>query len=396
MFESIVASLNQLLKEYPILIREFNDVDLWIWLCLPIFFITAYILSRVIVTLVYKAFEAAPKLSSRFGETLSIIRRPVSLFLCTLLFSATLTLLGSEDGLEGVRDLTTCLYALSVCWLALVVATRSSERMRNHWIRRGNVTAAALIPLLRKLAQVGIVTVTLLFLLQNWGFDIAAMLAALGIGGIALALASQKSVENLFGGIMLSLDQPIRVGEFGKFGEVLGVVQDIGLRSTRIRSLQNTLVSVPNSEMANMTIESFGPRSQILFTKQLPLRHETTIEQIQLIRLKMQESLEEHQKIVKNSARVRLIDFNADAACVLEIWSYVDTQDWNEFMELQEMFLLTFRAIIEASGTELAHPAKTVYLQHMAPVSEEKQRRVDSEVANLQKEHKISPIQIVQ
>lgn len=384
----ITETMNFLLENYPFLNQLVGGVPLWLWIVLPVSLVLSYGVARAAVTVVHYILEKLPGFSDRFTDTFFAFRRPVSLFLSAALFSAIVSLLPKAAHTNGIQHFTTFLFAISLSWMLLVATARLTDKMQQHWVRKP--AAAALIPLFRKLAKAGIVIVTFLFLLQNWGFDIAAMLAALGIGGVAIALASQKSVENLFGGIVLSLDQPIRVGEFGKYGDLLGVVIDIGLRSTRIRTLQNTIVSIPNAEMANLRIENFGPRHQILFNKFLNLNYETTIEQVQLIQLRIQEFLDQHEKVTKGG-RIRLSDFNGSSQ-VMEIWAYIDTQDWEEFLQLQEMFLLAFKQMVEECGASLSHPSQALYVQRMSPPDEKKRESVGHKVEQLRQEHKIVPI----
>ncbi|MCD6034824.1 MAG: MscS Mechanosensitive ion channel [Rickettsiales bacterium] len=339
-----------------------GGVALWIWLVLPLSFIAVYALVRLVVGVFY-IFLC--KISGReffLKHYIFEVRHPLTLFITAVLFNGIEAMLPLGSVHVALDDLKIFLYAVAISWFLMVVISRLTVNLQTYWIKEKNVSAAALIPLFRKMATTTIVIISLLFVLQNWGFDIASMLAALGIGGIAIALASQKSVENLFGGIMLSLDQPIRVDEFGKFGELMGMVIDIGMRSTRIRTVQNTEISIPNSQLASMVIENFSARQQILFTKKLNLVYETGGEALQEIRTHIETLLRSHEHIVGGSVRVRLIDFS-DNAQVIEVWAYVNTGDWNLFLELQEMFLIKMKNIVIDAGSALACPARILYFQ---------------------------------
>ena len=136
-----------------------------------------------------------------------------------------------------------------------------------------------------------------LVLLHLSGFDLTAVLTGLGLGGVAIAFAAQKTLENLFGGIMVISDKPIQVGDFCRAGEFTGVVEDIGLRSTRLRTLERTIVSIPNGQLATMSLENFTQRDRIRFRHMIGLRYETTADQLRYVLAEIRQLLYEHSKV---------------------------------------------------------------------------------------------------
>src|SRR6185503_18288046 len=151
--------------------------------------------------------------------------------------------------------------ALTWLWLRIVdvVAAIADDRLRIH----GRAGAVSVIPLGRRTFKIFVAIMAGIAIVQNLGYDATGILAGLGVGGLALALAAQKTVENLFGGVMLITDQPVRVGDLCRFGTRTGVVEDIGLRSTRIRTPERTVVSVPNAEFASTQIENLTLRDRM-------------------------------------------------------------------------------------------------------------------------------------
>ena len=149
--------------------------------------------------------------------------------------------------------------------------------------------------------------------LENFGFNVTGVLAALGVGGLAVALAAQKTVENLFGGVTLIADQPVRVGDLCRFGDRTGTVEDIGLRSTRLRTPERTVVSVPNGEFASMQLENFAPRDRIRLQAMLALRYETTPAQMRAVLSAISKLLLGNPKIAPNSAYARFVGFGVSA-----------------------------------------------------------------------------------
>ena len=166
-----------------------------------------------------------------------------------------------------------------------------------------------------------LLVLALIAVFQNLGFNITGILAGLGVGGIAVALAAQKSIENLFGGLTLSLDQPVRVGDFCKFGTQMGTVEDVGLRSTRIRTMDRTLISIPNGDFSQTQIENFGTRDRIRLYAVLGFRYETVPDQLRFLLSELRTLLWSHPKVETDTARVRFVGFGACSLDV-EVFAY--------------------------------------------------------------------------
>jgi len=226
------------------------------------------------------------------------------------------------------------------------------------------VTSSNKIPILQlaaKLSKALAVTIGGFVIFYIAGINITAALTGLGIGGIAIAFASQKTLENLFGGIMILSDQPVRVGDFCRVGDTMGTVEDIGLRSTRLRTLDRTIVSVPNGQLAVMSPENFTLRDKIWFHHTLHLRYETTADHLRYILAEIRRMLYEHPKVESPSARIRLIGFGS-SSLDLEIFAYVLETRYEIFLEIQEDLLLRLMDIIEASGSGFALPSQMTHV----------------------------------
>jgi MscS family membrane protein len=230
----------------------------------------------------------------------------------------------------------------------------------------------------RLVTAIAILTGGLVFLYML-GFDLTAALAGLGVGGLAVAFAAQKTLENLFGGIMITSDQPIRVGDFCKFGDQQGTVEDIGLRSTRFRTLDRTVVSVPNGQLATMNLENFGLRDKFWFHPTIQLRYETSADQLRYVLAEIRHLLYAHPKVESQSARVRFVGLGM-SSLTIEIFAYVYATDYAVFLEIQEDVLLRIVDIIEKSGTSFAFPSHTAYITRDRGLDEEKTRAAVAQV----------------
>jgi MscS family membrane protein len=235
-----------------------------------------------------------------------------------------------------------------------------------------------LLQLAEKLCKVLAVVAGALVILYLAGINIAAAITGLGIGGIAIAFAAQKTLENLFGGIMIISDRPIRVGDFCRAGDTLGTVENIGLRSTRIRTLNRTVVAIPNGQLALVNLENFARRDKIWFHHHLSLRYETTADQLRYVLAEIRKMLYGHPKVESTSARVRFVGFG-NSSLNLEAFAYVLETEYADFLSIQEDLLLRVMDIVEASGSSIAFPSQTTYLATDAGLDAAKSREaIDS------------------
>jgi MscS family membrane protein len=245
-------------------------------------------------------------------------------------------------------------------WLCLRLIDIYFELRERHLTAAASAERLSLLHIGEKLLRILVVAIGALFIFYIAGVNLTAVIAGLGVGGIAVAFAAQKTLENLFGGIMVVSDQPIRVGDFCKAGEYQGTVTAIGLRSTRIRTLARTVVSIPNGQLALMSLENFTMRDKIWFNHTFGLRYETTTEQLRFILAGIRKMLYGHPKVESTSARVRFIGFG-DSSLKLEVFAYVLEADYGAFLAIQEDLLLRIMDIVAGSGSSFAFPSQITY-----------------------------------
>ena len=212
---------------------------------------------------------------------------------------------------------------------------------------------------------------------SDLGVPLAAVVTSLGVGGLAFAMAARPTLENLIAGVTLYLDKPVKVGQFCQFEEVLGTVERIGLRSTRIRRWGGNVLTIPNAKFAELQLDNYNDARYIWIRQRLGLRYETSPKQLAYVLAKMREMLFAHPKIL--SPRVRLIGFGDDSLTV-EIVCYSDTGVWAEWHAIREDVLMRLLEIIEAAGTSLAFPSKTIYFARDAGLDDEKKRAAEEQV----------------
>ena len=252
-------------------------------------------------------------------------------------------------------------FAIGVAWLVLRLVTWGMERLRNRAITHGRPETVSLVLLGQRLLKAFVLVLAGLAIMRAFGFDTSTVLAGVGIGGLAISFGAQKTIENLFGGATILGDSVIRVGDICRIGDRIGTIEDISLRSTRIRTLERTELSVPNGTLATINIENFSRRDKILFNPTLGLRYETTPDQMRFFLAELRRLLYQHPKIETSTARARLADFS-DSALSVEIFSFVSTRDYAEFTAIREDLMLQIMDIVTQAGTGFAFPSRTVYL----------------------------------
>jgi MscS family membrane protein len=192
------------------------------------------------------------------------------------------------------------------------------------------------------------------------GVPVYGIAAGLGVGGLAVALAAQPTVENLIGSLSLFADKPLQTGDLCKYGGDIGTVEAIGIRSTRLRGIDRTLTTIPNGVLSKMPIVNFTQRDRMLIHKVISVRYETRPDQLRFLLAKIREMLLGHPRIDPDPARVRFISFGS-SSLDLEVFAYAGTRDWAEFLGIQEDVLLRVMDIVDQSGTALAFPSQTLY-----------------------------------
>lgn len=276
------------------------------------------------------------------------------------------------------------LAALLVGCFAWLVS-RTMDRGFDHAVSRTRTQRAggeSILIVLRRLTRVLIGLIGFVTALAALGLNVRTTLAGLGIGGLALALGAQKSLENILGGVTLLMDKAVHVGNFCKIGNQVGTVEDIGLRSVKLRTLDQSLLVVPNGSLAQMQFENFGPRRKCLLNQHFSLRIETQVEQLRFVLDRVQSMLDQQPAIETGTSRIRVANF-AGAAFELELWAFVKTSDWTEFTVVRQDVILKIAEIVEAAGTRFAAPTQLTYLSRDAGLDAEKGNDIVHRVTEL-------------
>lgn len=239
---------------------------------------------------------------------------------------------------------------------------------RSPWARE-HPAVRTLVPLGGRTLKVAVVAMAAIAVISELGYPVASLVAGLGIGGLALALAAQKTVEHLFGSFSIGVDQPFREGDFVRIEDFVGTVEEIGLRSTRFRTLDRTLITIPNGRLADMRIESFTARDRMRLACTIGLVYGTTAAQMRKVLEGLEGVLRRHPKIWPDAVVVRFKEFAASSLDI-EVMAWFMTPEWSEFQLIRQEVLLQFMEVVEAAGTSFAFPTRTVHLVPGQPAAE--------------------------
>ncbi len=327
---------------------EILDTPVWRWIAL---LVMALALWMVAGFLSWAMVAAVRPLVDAPG-----FRGPVRVGLAVAGFRAALEIASpatlSRTFIERALGL---IFFLAVAWAGAVVVDLIAERWRSRLDPRVQSVSYSVLPLGRQVLKLSLFLVAILGVLSVWGYNTTAILAGLGVGGIAIALAAQKTIEDLFGGVSLIGDRPVLVGDVCRFGDRTGTVMHIGLRSTRIRTPDRTVISVPNGQFSSMALENISGRDKIWFHPTLNLRRDTTSDQLLRVLSSFREILTGHPRVETGKMPVRFIGVGPYSLDV-EVIAYVTTSDYEEFVALQQELLLKMLQAVEHAGTALAVP----------------------------------------
>jgi MscS family membrane protein len=355
---------------------SFLGINLWLWAAAlglaAVLFPVAMLVTRLL-TFGLRLLRA--ELADQFQRLFS---GPVTLLIWTVIVRNAATLLGSSIGLSALSQART-VQVIGLAWLFMRIVDFVVLRAGTNLERKGlGGTRVLLMPVSRLVKFIALAGAVLLWL-DNAGYKVTTLLAGLSISGVAVALASQKSLENIFGAITLFTSQPVKVGDFCRFGDKIGTVEEIGLRATRIRTLERTIITVANAEFANLHLDNFSARDRFWYHPTLQLRYETTPDQIRYILVEVRKMLYAHPKILAEPLHVRFKTFGQYSLDV-EVFAYIGVKNYDESLEVVEDLNLRIMDIVSGAGTDFAFPSEVQYSLPGKPLDEERAKAVSLQV----------------
>jgi MscS family membrane protein len=340
----------------------FLGLPLWRWVLI----LTTVVLSILLASFVARLLLLIFRLFLKRGhvpneaEILHRLKQPLRILLLSLALwigeTYSLSVLARHYWTAAAFVLGT----IGAAWLLSGLFDLTADAGARRSLLTGAKEKVAVINLARRLVKILTVFVVVLILLKGAGVNVSAMLAGLGIGGIALALAAQKTLEDLFGGISIIMRDAIRVGDYCRLADESGTIEDIGLSATRLRTLDRTVVSIPNSKIAQLSSENIALRDKFWFHHILSLRYDTSKAQIEQILANVSATLQQGPQIESGTNRINFIGLQ-QASFQIEIFAYIVVTSYPDFLVRQQELLLQILTIVADSGAHHMVPLQGPY-----------------------------------
>jgi MscS family membrane protein len=356
--------------------NRFMAMPLWQWVAILLFAPVALLFARIVTFIAQTFLRYRAK-----GHGLALGRRqpflrpdPITLSLAIFIHYRFVGYIGTSILYRlYYRRIILILFAAAFYWIVITLTRAISQRVGASLGNRGLYAERSLVSLLRRFVDVVVFLFVSLTVLKRMGVDVSTALAGVGIGGLALGLGAQKTFENVFGGVSILFDKVIVVGDTCKINNQVGTVEDIGLRSTRLRTPERTVLSIPNGILSTSTIENLRFRDKFLCQQVIRLRYDLSPDHVRYVLGEIRELLRENPKVEDSSSRVRFLRF-AEYALEIEIYAYILEPEYNAYLATQEALLLQVMDTLEKAGAVLALPTQTTLVTKDSWVDPEKSK----------------------
>ncbi len=336
------------------------------WISAIIVFLIIYLLRKQLIKfLEYILKTISEKFENPLGvKFFKIFNEPIKWKILLIGFNASYGVLEFSQTLDKiVYDLNSSLDYLIIAWI-IILFLEFLHNFYTYKYDQDNVVDLkdTLVKFGVRLFKIITIVIIFILLLQTWGYDIRGLLASLGLAGMAVALAAKDTARHLFGSIMIFTDSPFKVGDWIKTPDVEGTIEDIGMRSTRVRTFAQALVSVPNGNLADSAILNWSKMDRRRIKMTLGLTYSTTSSQMCNILKDIRELLVNDEDIHPQTIYVYFSNFN-DSSLDIFCYFFTKTVKWGEFMAVRERIYLEFMRIVEQNGASFAFPSQSIYIE---------------------------------
>lgn len=351
-------------------------IHLWLWALFIVLGLALYPVAAVIsrsVLFVVRRFHA------ELGETLvRFFSGPLTLLLWTVLIRATGAMVGPSVAVRAIEQARP-VQVIALAWFLVRLVDWVLQRVGVNLEQKGfSRVRESLVPVAKVIKVLALAGVLALWL-DNIGYRVMALLVEFSIGGIAVAMASQKNIENMIGAVTLFMSRPIKIGDLCRFGDKMGFVEEIGLGHTRIRTRERSVISIANAKLVSMPIDNLSSRDRFWFHPLLKLRYETTSGQLRYIILELRKMLYAHPKVLEDPLHVRFRGFG-EASLDVQVFAYISAADYKESLEVVEDLNFRIMDLVAEAGTGFAVPAAIEYQLPGPTLDEERTRAVETQV----------------
>jgi len=366
---TIQTLLGPVYEKYPFLSNTFLDIPLAnLFTAIAVFLL--FLLFRTLFTLILiGTLQKFAKSTQTYNDdrVISALKDPIRFAFVLIGAHLFFVLIFKET--ELIKNILNTLVVYTIFW-AILSVMESLRDLFHHATEKFNPDLAQEMGnFILKIAKVIVAAIGLGAMLQVWGINVTALVASLGLGGLAFALAAKDTAANLFGSFALLADKSIRIGEWIKVGGVEGTVEDIGMRTTKIRSFEKSLITVPNQIVSNSPIENFSRRGVRRIKMQIGLTYSTTAEQLDNIVKEIRSMLHNHEKISQKETLLVNFESFGDSSLNIFIYAFTNTSNWERYLNIREEIHMKIIKIVEENGSSFAFPSRSIYLEQTSDES---------------------------
>ncbi|MEN8727359.1 MAG: mechanosensitive ion channel family protein [Sulfurovum sp.] len=352
-------------EKYPILANTFLDIPLANLIAAILVFLLFLGLRRFFTYIFIGTMHKLAHLTNNYydDKIISALKGPIRFAFIIVGLHLFFLLIFKET--HFIKNLLNTLIVYDIFW-AIISLTEALRGVFHHATEKFNPDLAKEMGnFIVKIVKVLIGAVGLGAMLQVWGINVTALVASLGLGGLAFALAAKDTASNMFGSFALLADKSIRIGEWIKVGGVEGTVEDIGMRTTKIRSFEKSLITVPNQIVSNSPIENFSRRGVRRIKMRIGVTYGTTADQMNAIVQEIRDMLHNHEKISQKETLLVNFESFGDSALNIFIYTFTSTPNWERYLNIREDIHLKIMKIVEDNGSSFAFPSQSIYVEQM-------------------------------
>jgi MscS family membrane protein len=362
---NVQAQLAPLYEQYPILANTIWGIPVANLIAAILLFLFILLLRKLFTKIVLVFLQQMAKNTDTYYDdrVISALKSPIRFAFIIIALHLFFLLIFKES--ELIVNILDTLVVYTVFWAILAITEALREAIYKLTSKFNPDLSKEMGNFILTILKILIGGIGLAAILTVWGINVTALIASLGLGGLAFALAAKDTASNLFGSFALLADKSIRIGEWVKVGGVEGVVEDVGMRTTKIRSFEKTLITVPNQLVANQPIENFSRRGIRRIKMHIGLTYGTTSEQIIQIKNDIESMLKVHEGISHKDSLMVYFDSFGDSSLNIFIYTFTATANWAKYLEIREDIHIRIMQIVEENGSSFAFPSQSIYVESL-------------------------------
>lgn len=326
--------------------------------------LAAFVLRKLLLVVVFRYLgrRQLPLLKDKSSQFTDVLQGPSSTFVVVLgVYLATIVLTLPPGGREIIDRLFFAGTLVVIFWGLIRFTDLIADILHEKWMKR-DLSLASFVPLLKRTVRVFVIILGAVLVVQNLGYQVTSLLAGLGIGGLAVALAAQESLSNFFGSLVVAADRPFKVGDWIQIDDkVNGMVEEIGLRSTKVRTWANTLLFIPNKMVSNEIVENWTRMTKRRVSFNLGVTYETPPDVIEQLVEDFRKILEEDEGVHQQTIIVNFTEF-ADSSLNIFVYYFTIPTTWKPHLEVRQRINLKLMRAVAARGSSVAFPTRTLHL----------------------------------